>query len=501
MTGRLSRRDALRQLGASALVLTQPALLSACASRVGDDSGDAAPLGVDPSQPYWMQNNFAPVGEERDVLSLEVEGELPASLSGTFVRNGPNPKHGSRGHFFTGDGMLHGVRLHAGRAEWYRNRWIQTPILDRDRSQRLNVQQNPADAAANVSLVQHADRLLALGEAGFPFEVTSELATLGPYDFAGKLKTFMTAHPKIDPLTGELHLYGYSATTPHLTYHRVSAGGELLRSVPITLPAPAVIHDLQITQRFIVLFDLPLRLDLARALAGDSLPARWQPEHGARIGLLPRDGADQDVIWIEVEPCYIFHAFNAYEDAAGRVVLDACRFPRMWEESPDIFDVPPELYRYTLDPVARTASLTQLDDRAVDLPQIDPRRIGLEHRFGYGLVFSTDAFDSSGRGLVAFGGHELIRYDRARDRATTFSFARSFDAGEPVFIPTAPDSTEDDGYLMTFVFDRREQKSSLTIFRAQALERGAIAQVHLPVRIPYGFHGYWVPESKTRRST
>lgn len=489
----VSRRDALRQFGAGVFLLSHPSLISACIEQGAADS-ELPALSVDPDQPYWMQNNFAPVLEERDVFDLEVVGEIPASLSGTFLRNGPNPKHGSRGHFFTGDGMLHGVRLRAGRAEWYRNRWIQTPILDRDRSIPLNPQANLTDVTANVSVLRHAGRLLALGEAGLPFEVTTDLSTIGPFDFAGKLKTFMTAHPKIDPLSGELHMYGYSAAKPHFTYHLVSAAGELVRSVPITLPAAAIVHDIQITRNWVVLFDLPVRVDVKRALAGDSLPARWQPEHGARIGLLPRAGSDADVIWFEIEPCYIFHAFNAYEDASGKVVLDACRFARLWEQSPDVFDYPPLPHRYVLDPIARSAQLSQIDDHAVDFPQIDPRRVGLEHRYAYGLNFALDRTQTSnGPQLLAFGGHDLIKYDRLKQSSVSYSFGPARFTGEGVFVPAGPSADEDDGFLMAFVFDRREQRSSLEIFRAQALERGPIASVRLPVRIPYGIHGNWIP--------
>ncbi|HKP57406.1 MAG TPA: carotenoid oxygenase family protein [Polyangiales bacterium] len=490
MNPRLSRRDVLRHAGIGSILLANPALLAACANEALEPP---APLSIDPQRSWWMQNNFAPVPEERELLGLEVTGEIPADLSGTYIRNGPNPKHGDRGHWFVGDGMLHGVRLHAGRAEWYRNRWVQTSVLERDAAQALRPASSLTETPSNVSLVQHAGRLLSLGEVGLPFEVTPELATRGVYDFAGKLKTFMTAHPKIDPMTGELHMFGYGIGIPHLTYHLVSASGELLRSVPITLPRPAMIHDFQITRSWIVFYDLPVLVDAKAALNGAPLPFRWQPENGARIGLMPRAGGDADVIWLPIDPCYFFHAWNAYEDAMGQVILDVCRMASLWVDTSTDFDVAPTPHRYTLDPVRRSVELEQLDDQPVDFPRIDERRIGLPHRYGYGLVFDRSADASRpDKALLTFGGHRLVKYDRESQRATSCDLGEARSAGEALFVPRGASTQEDDGYLMSLVFDRRSQLSSLEIFAARQLERGAIASVQLPVRIPHGIHGVWV---------
>src|SRR5262249_12273260 len=156
------------------------------------------------------------------------------------------------------------------------------------------------------------------------------------------------------------------------------------------------IHDFQITRSWIVFFDLPVLVDSKAAFAGSALPFRWQPENGARLGLMPRAGGNNDVIWFEIEPCYFFHAFNAYEDASGQVVLEVCRFPQLWAASPNDFSGAPAPYRFTLDPVRRTVSQQQLDDREAEFPQIDPRRVGLEHHYGYGLIFAAEEDRSSG---------------------------------------------------------------------------------------------------------
>ncbi len=484
MSVKLSRRDALKYASFSALALSHAKLFSAC-------SGPAEPeleaLTLDPSMPWWMQGPFAPVQEEHEFLQLEVTGKIPQALEGTYVRNGPNPKR-DRGSWFVGDGMLHGVRLQGGRALWYRNRFVQTPILDRDPSVMSNPVLRPTDTASNVNLVHHGGKLLSLGEAGLPFEVAAaDLSTIGPYDFAGRLKTFMTAHPKIDPRTGDMHMFGYGFGTPYLTYHRVSASGELVRSEPIVLPRSVMMHDFAITESQIVFMDLPVVFDLAQAAAGVSFPFHWDATNGARIGLMPHGGGNADVIWFEIEPCFVFHPMNAYDDATGKVVLEVCRYPHLFLEGTKKVDADPFLYRYTLDPSAGTAQVEQLDDRGLEFPRTDPRLIGRAYRYGYGLWLDTFDFSAPPR---SWG---LLKYDRERDSTAVHEFPSDQIPGEPLFVPARADADEDEGFILSFVLDRRTDRSSLDIFDARDLTRRAVASVKVPSRVPIGLHGLWIP--------
>jgi carotenoid cleavage dioxygenase-like enzyme len=252
--------------------------------------------------PFHLTGAFAPVREERTDLDLEVIGELPTELVGTYVRNGPNPRTGVSPSWFAGTGMLHGVRLERGRARWYRNRWID------------------GDYAPNTNVIRHAGRLLALVETRPPVEVTDELETIGPYTFGGAIGSSMTAHPKICPRTGELLFFAYGPERPHLTYYRADALGKVVHRADIDVPAMTYMHDFAITERHVVFYSLPV-------LVGDwrsPVPLRWDDHFPARFGVLPRDGTNDDIRWFDVEPCTVSHVLNAHEER-GTVVVDATR--------------------------------------------------------------------------------------------------------------------------------------------------------------------------------
>ncbi|MGA8117195.1 MAG: carotenoid oxygenase family protein, partial [Actinocatenispora sp.] len=281
--------------------------------------------------PSYQQGRLAPVPDEIDALDLTVTGTLPTELTGRYFRNGPNPLPGQvSNHWFTGQGMVHGVRLRAGRAEWYRNRWVRT---SRMRGAPPYGPDGPDLAAvnANTSVIRHADRIFALVESGLPHELTGTLDTVGPCDFGGRLHTAMTAHPKQDPVTGELHFFGYGARPPYLTYHRLSAAGELVASMPVEVPGPTMMHDFAITDRHVVWLDLPVVFDLS--LLGRGMPYRWDDRYGARLGVMPLPGGEPSggaaslaTRWFEVDPGYVFHVGNAETGPDGRVTLDAVRY-------------------------------------------------------------------------------------------------------------------------------------------------------------------------------
>ena len=256
--------------------------------------------------------------DEIDAVDLPVEGTLPPELDGRYVRNGPNPLPGDDpGHWFRGHGMLHGVRLQAGRATWYRNRWVRTGALAGRRFLTWRGVDLTA-VPANTHVIEHGGRLLALVEQGLPYEVDRELDTVGPCDFGGRLRTAMTAHPKTDPETGELHFYGYSPVPPYLTYHRVSAAGELVVSRKVKVRRPTLMHDAAITARHVVWLDLPLTFSLRRMVTG--FPFGWDESYGARLGVMRHDDPTATVRWFEIDPCYVFHVGTAHETVSPRMV-------------------------------------------------------------------------------------------------------------------------------------------------------------------------------------
>jgi carotenoid cleavage dioxygenase-like enzyme len=446
-------------------------------------------LRFDPDEPWWLQCNYAPVHEELTTERLPVEGALPPELDGLYLRNGANPKRGGTGHWFLGDGMVHGVRLSGGRALWYRNRWLQTPMLDRE-PRAAAAPPTLTETASNVALVHHAGRLLSLGEVGLPYELSArDLSTVGPYDFAGRLATNMTAHPKIDPRSGELLMFGYDFMPPYLTYHRVGASGRLERSVPIDLPGPAMMHDFGITARHVVFMDLPIVFNIGLAILGRPLPFCWHDGYGARLGVMPREGGSEDVRWFEIEPCFMFHVLNAYENSAGAIVLEAARYERLWDRGSAAFDALPSLYRYTLDLQSGRVRSERVDDRAIEFPAVDPRRVGHEHRYGYALDIVA------GERGVPGGTRAVLKYDLRDGSVREHAFHAAERSDELIFVPASPHAAEDEGYLLGYLYDRRTDRSQLAVFDASDLARGPLARVHLPQRVPFGFHGLWVPSA------
>ncbi|MEU2133212.1 alpha/beta fold hydrolase [Streptomyces sp. NPDC018352] len=436
--------------------------------------------------PQYLRGRFAPVPEEHSAAGLTVRGSLPPDLDGHYLRNGPNPLPGEdKGHWFTGPGMLHGIRLRAGRAEWYRNRWVRTRELDGHPYRRADRTVDLAATSANTHVIRHAGTVLALCEAGLPYWVTPSLETMGPYDFEGRLTTAMTAHPKEDPATGELHLFGTAFTPPYLTYHRVTSDGRLLDSRPVDVPGPTMMHDFAVTEHHILWMDLPVVLDPALVGCG-GLPYRWDDAYGARLGVMSRTPGASGVRWFTVDPCYVFHVGNAYEDARGRIVLDAVRYDRAgfqhaWTDiggAGERASAPTSsvLHRWCLDPATGGVAETQLDDRAAEFPTHNETLTGRPNRYLY--TVSDDG---------------IAKHDLARRTGRVHETPGSRYAGEAVFVPAADGVGEDEGWLLSLVSRENGGAGELLVLDATDLTVQAV--VELPRPVPAGFHGSWLPES------
>lgn len=475
----------------------------------------------------YLEGNFAPVVQEHTATELAVTGVIPEHLDGRYLRNGPNPigeVDPATYHWFMGDGMVHGVRLREGRAEWYRNRWVRSPSVAAEVGESRRSRRHQAGLevlGANTNVLEHAGRTLALIEGGAAtYELTDELETVGACDFDGTLPGGYTAHPKRDPETGELHAVSYFFGRGNtVQYSVIGVDGRCRRTVDVEVSGSPMMHDFSLTENYVVFYDLPVTFDTRQAvratvppplrtpaqlvlsaligkvrvpdpiaaMAGNRLsantgyPYRWNPHYPARIGVMPREGGNADVRWFDVEPCYVFHPMNAYEDGAA-IVLDLVRHPKMFDTDPHgPNEGPPTLDRWTVDLGAGKVREQRLDDRAQEFPRIDERLVGRRHRYGY--------TPQLGRG--AEQGPALLKHDLQQDTTTAREFGPGKEVDEFVFEPSAPDSAEDDGVLMGFVYDKAESRSDLVILDAASLE--TTATVHLPARIPTGFHGNWVP--------
>ncbi|MCB0977026.1 MAG: carotenoid oxygenase family protein [Acidimicrobiales bacterium] len=442
----------------------------------------------------YLQGPFAPIDTEYTSFDLDVTGNLPPELDGRYLRNGPNPiaeTDPANYHWFLGDGMVHGIRLRDGRAEWYRNRWVRSRNVSNVLGEEAKPGERHSDMdTANTNVIGHAGRTYAIVEAGArPVELSEELETICHTDLSGGLPHGYTAHPKRDPRTGELHAISYWWGRPDVVeYTVIDSAGAVTKRVDVPVPGGPMIHDCSITERYVVVYDLPVAFDVDAAMGGARFPYTWQPGRAARVGLLPRDGAVAELRWFEVEPCYVFHPLNAWDDG-DRVVLDVVRHPK-------IFDVdrlgpnegPPMLWRWTVDCSSGKVTEEQLDDQSLEFPRVDERRVGLPHRFGWGTAFGPPDGEA---GLSHPIG--LVRYDTRTGAREVVDFGPGRLPGELVFVPRSADAAEDDGWYMTIVSDLASGRGELVVLDAGAPGEGPVARVHLPTRVPMGFHGNWVP--------
>ena len=345
---------------------------------------------------------------------------------------------------------------------------------------------------SNVSVIWHGGRLLTSGEIGYPFELsTDDLSTVGAHDFGGRLTTSMTAHPKIDPVTGRLHFFGYGFAEPYLTYHVAEADGTLVSSTPVPVPGPTMIHDFAITDTDAVFWDLPVVFDIDAAVAmindpsSDVFPFRWDPSYGARVGVLPLGSADgAEVRWAEIEPCYVFHGVNAFREGDD-VVVDVCHHDSMFAGR-GVLGGGLTLQRWRVDPITATAREEVVDERDdMELPSRDLRRVGRAHDHGY-FVQTRPAEDT-----VDLGG--VIKHDYRTGERSVWDPGPTQHSGEWLFVPDAGGDADDEGWLLSYVHDEGTDHSRLVVLDATDVAAGPVASVVLPQRVPYGFHAAWVP--------
>ena len=437
-----------------------------------------------------------PMTDELTLTDLAVEGTIPPELDGRYVRIGPNPAAPDPRsyHFFTGDGMLHGIRIRDGRALWYRNRWIRSDEVAKARAVPAAPGPRHIFDTVNTSVLDHAGSGWALVEAGStPVRFDEHLEAQRYDDFGGTLPGSFTAHPRRDPATGELHALCYEATDPkRIRYNVVDVAGRVRRSVKIPVAHGPLIHDCAITGRYVVVMDLPLTLSMRVVLSGNGFPYRWNEKHPARIGLLPRDGDADDIRWIPIDPCFVFHTANASDLPDGRVALDVIAYDRMFAGdnlAPD--EQPRGLERWTIDPVAGTVEQRAIDPSPQELPTIDARRTGLPYRYAYALGLPEQMTET----LV--GEAPLLKHDLERGVRHVHGFGPGRVAGEFVFVPRSPDGEEDDGWLIGLVIEPDGGGTALEILDARAVAEAPVATVRLPHRVPPGIHGAWLPAQRS----
>lgn len=440
----------------------------------------------------YLQGNFAPVEEEVTALDLAVEGEIPIELEGRYLRNGPNPwldqVDALTYHWFLGEGMVHGVRLRGGRAEWYRNRRVRSA----DVSARLGEAPVPAPPgrlafSANTSVGGFAGRTWAMVEAGSPpFELGYELETVACNDFFGTLPRGYTAHPKLDPSTGCMHAMCYDLfTSPaQVDYVVVGRDARVQHVAPIPLPELPMVHDISITEHYAIVYDLPVTFAPGDP-SGRTFPFAWDPAHEARVGVLPLGGTAGEIIWCTVGQCYAYHPLNAYEVDSRHIVVDLCRYEKMFDADRNgpALDGLPTLDRWTIDLDRRMVAEERIDERPQEFPRVRSDLTGRRHRYGYAA--GVDA---------GFAPGPTYKHDFVSGISAVHDHGPGRGTAEPAFVGRLDGTDEDDGFLLSFVYDATTESSELVVLDAREMSAPPLARVFLPQRVPHGFHGNWVSD-------
>ncbi|PTR43137.1 carotenoid cleavage dioxygenase [Rhodococcus sp. OK611] len=455
------------------------------------------PAPVDLAHHSHLTGIFEPQREEVDVRGLEIVGELPSDLRGAYLRNGPNPRFDPIGRYvypLDGDGMVHRIELADGAAR-YTNRFVRTPMVVAEEKvghaiwAGVTDLYTPSEAEVgpelagtprelpDINVVRHSGRLMAMAETTRPYLLDpADLRTLGPESCDGAMAVGSTAHPKIAPTTGELVLFNYLLDPPYLTWSVVAADGSLARPpTPVAgMDKALMIHDMALTGRYIVLLVCPLAFDMAGLLTGGSV-LDWRPDDGTRVALIPRDGGP--VRWASCEAFWVWHFANGFDLPDGRVSVDYAQwsYPGGFADAdhPNVGT----LMRAVIDPETGAVQRTAVSDRDVEFPRIDDRSL------------------TRGHGTVATVG-KLAGPEGPMDSLWFFGPSGSeahwdpgsLTVGEPVFMPGAAHD-----YWGMIGTDRADMSSWFCVLPAEDPGSGPLGRARLPLRVPAGLHGAWLP--------
>jgi len=439
----------------------------------------------------YLRGNFAPVSQEVTAYHLPVEGMIPSELSGRFVRNGANPiaPDPQTYHEMYGEGMIHGVCLRSGKALWYRNRWVRgRDVLAALDEPDIGGAIEPAYFPVNINVMGFAGKTWALSEAGpYPIELDYELNSICRNNLFGTLRGAFTAHPKLDPLTKEFHAICYCWDVwDDVQYVVVGQDGRVRKTEKVKLLGKSAIHDLGLTQRYVVILDLPLLYYPELVASGDPNVCRWDRNYQARLGFLPREGTAADIHWVEIDPCFVFHPVNAFDTAEGEVVMDVCRYEQLFDLNPteSLWNSGgTTLDRWVINANTGKFFTTRIDDRAQEFPRINPNYSSLLYRYGYTLLMNETGYGNT------------VKHDFQTGTATLHDYGTGTASSEPVFVPRPNATSEDDGWVLSFVYNYDRNISSLVILDALDFAGNPVATIHLPQRVPFGFHGDWIPDS------
>ncbi|MEH6588750.1 MAG: carotenoid oxygenase family protein [Halioglobus sp.] len=483
----------------------------------------------------YAKTGYCPIHNELVNAQITVEGEIPADFSGLYLRNGTNSPFGrndSRRHMFNGAGMIHQVRIENGKAT-YSNQYTQTPrfLAEKEAGRELYTEfgdvagggkpvmgkialsaierrtglapniEDVENSAATTAIQFHNGELYALQETSLPFKLNTRVDDgklyidgTGEFEsFGGRLDAPFTAHPKIDPVTGDWISYSTELKTGRIHYNVLSAG-QLTQHTELMVAKPAMgfLHDCYVTEKFSIFPDLSLRFDGKGLMEDKASTFYFDPDYKMRFGVIKRDHQDGEAVqWFTTDkPGHIWHTINGWEekraDGGTDIVLFAPVFhaypsnvPIHSSEEPDA-----HLYKFRLN--LDNGEVTEqrcLVEHFYERPSFNTDYIGKPNQFAYLL-------DEGRSGGIM--GKGVMKYDLINEQDVKYFDYGDYRGGEALFVPRQNSSAEDDGYLIDIL--SLEEKSYLVIIDAASMEE--VAKLHIPQRVPYGVHACWLDEIK-----
>ena len=451
-----------------------------------------------PVKSPYLEGGFRPVHDEVELDELEISGVIPSGLNGRYLRNGPNPYFTPYTYTYPidGDGMIHQITLQNGKAS-YKNAFVQTKGLQAEIKAGKALYggialQAPPDpglvgseenkSPASIHVIKWQDKLLALYETTPAYLLDNQLNTLGEWQLEDSKVPFpVNAHHRIDPVTGQIYMFKYETFGAPLSIYEFSKDYELIKTINIPKTRHTMIHDLLITQNYIVVFDMPAVFNVANN-DGSKPFFEYKPEIPVSIILIKR--CDYSITTIDNIPSFfVYHFVNAYEEN-NRIIVDMVFHQRLYlnpgghEE-----DAPPALYRGTINLDNKSYSHECLNNEwVVEFPNYNLAYCGQKYQYGY-----LAAKSGSDKG----GFNTIMKYDFNSNKIQVANWGEGVEVGEATFIPVSNPFGEDDGYLVFFIYHKQEDRSDFVILNARDIGQ-EIARIKLPRRVPHGLHGSWI---------
>lgn len=476
-----------------------------------------------PNTPEFTGALYTPARFEGEVFDLEIDGKVPEEIDGTFFQVAPDPQYPpmlGEDMFFNGDGAISAFQFKNGHVD-FKRRYVMTERLKAQRAARASLHgvyrnqytNDPSvfdlnNSTANTNVVVHAGKLLALKEDSAPYALDPiTMETIGLWDFDGQLTSAtFTAHPKIDPATGDLLCFGYEAkgdATPDIVYCEIDAKGRMKRETWIVAPYAAMIHDFAVTENYVIFPLMPLTVDLQRLKDGGK-HFQWQPGLDQLFGVLRRDGDGRDIRWFKAPNGFQGHTLNAFDDR-GRIYIDMpitsgnifYFFPQSDGTVPPPETLSSNMMRLTIDMTSTGDGLEMkaLTSFACEFPRSDDRYMGRQYSHGFVIAMDpTKPFDEARIGPRPFQFfNQLAHINVANGRTKTWFADDQSCFQEPIFVPKHADAPEGEGYVIGLCNRLAECRTDLLVLDAQHIDEGPIATVRLPIRLRMSLHGNWVP--------